>query len=139
MDDFSVYKDTYAQCLTHLESVLQRCEESNLVLNWEKYHFMMTQGIVLGHIVSARGIEVDPAKVELIQKLPTPRNVKDIRSFLGHAGFYRRFIQSFSAIARPLCALLVQDAPFVWIQSCQLAFDTLKNHLTTTPIIQPQD
>jgi len=67
---------------------------------------MVNQGIVLGHIVSSRGLEVDEAKVEAIQKLLAPRNVKDIRSFLGHVGFYIRFIASFSIIARPLCCLL---------------------------------
>ena len=139
MDDFSVYGDTYDQCLGNLGSVLKRCEESNLVLNWEKCHFMVTHGIVLGHIISGKGIEVDPSKVELIQKLPAPRTVRDVRSFLGHAGFYRRFIQSFSAISRPLCALLAKDAPFEWTSSCQLAFDKLKSHLTTAPIIQPPD
>ena len=72
MDDFSVYGDTYESCLEYLESVLERCEESHLVLNWEKCHFMVTQGIVLGHIVSSKGIEVDKVKVELIQHFPTP-------------------------------------------------------------------
>ncbi|GFS44395.1 hypothetical protein Acr_00g0090080 [Actinidia rufa] len=135
----AVYGNTYDQCLENLRLVLKRCEESNLVLNWEKCHFMVTQGIVLGHIISGKGIEVDPAKVELIQKLHAPWNVRDVRSFLGHAGFYRRFIQSFSAISRPLCALLAKDAPFEWNSLCQLAFDKLKNHLTTAPIIQPPD
>ena len=78
MDDFSVYGDSYKLCLMHLEKVLERCEESNLVLNWEKCHFMETHGIVLGHIFSSKGIEVDKSKVELIQKLPTPRTVKDV-------------------------------------------------------------
>ena len=84
------------------------------MLNWEKCHFMVTQGIVLRHIVSREGIEVDKAKVELISNLPTPKCVKDIRSFLGHAGFYRRFIRDFSVIARPLCNLLAKDVTFEW-------------------------
>ena len=92
MDDFSVFGDSYEGCLENLWKVLERCHENNLVLNWEKCHFMVTQGIVLGHIVSKKGIEVDKAKVELISNLPTPQCVKDIWSFLGHAGFYRRFI-----------------------------------------------
>ena len=114
MDDFSVYGDTFESCLEHLECVLKRCEESHMVLNWKKCHFMVTQGLVLGHIVSSKGIEVDKAKVELIQHLPIPKCVKDIRSFLGHAGFYRRFIEGFSAISRPLCHLLSLDVPFEW-------------------------
>ena len=101
MDDFSVFGDSYEGCLENLRKVLERCQEKNLVLNWEKCHFMVTQGIVLGHIVSKNGIEVDKAKVELISNLPTPKCVRDIRSFLGHARFYRRFIKYFSAISRP--------------------------------------
>ena len=114
MDDFSVFGDSYEGCLENLRRVLEMCQENNLMLNWEKFHFMVTQGIVLGHIVSREGIEVDKAKVELISNLPTPKCVKDIRSFLGHTGFYRRFIRDFSAIARPLCNLLAKDVTFEW-------------------------
>ena len=78
------------------------CIEKKLVLNWEKCHFMANQRIVLGHIISNRGIEVDKAKIELISKLPSPTNVKTMRQFLGHAGFYRRFIKDFLKIAKPL-------------------------------------
>ena len=92
MDDFSVLGDSYEGCLETLWKVLERCQEKNLVLNWEKCHFMVTQGIVLGHIVSKKGIEVYKAKVELISNLPTLQCVKNIWSFLGHAGFYRIFI-----------------------------------------------
>jgi hypothetical protein len=94
MDDFSVFGDLFDDCLTKLEKVLSRCEEKNLVLNWEKYHFVVTNGIILDHIVSSKGIEVDKSKIELIVNLATPKSVKDVvRSFLGHAGFYRRFIK----------------------------------------------
>ncbi|KAL9387950.1 hypothetical protein Peur_021074 [Populus x canadensis] len=134
-----LYGDSYELCLMHLEKVLERCEERNLVLNWEKCHFMVTHGIVLGHIVSSKGIEVDKSKVEVIQKLPTPRSVKDVRSFLGHAGFYRRFIHSFSTIAKPLCNLLSQDVQFDWTSKCQEAFEKLKGLLTTAPIMQAPD
>ena len=114
MDNFSVFGDSYEGCLENLRRVLERCQEKNLVLNWEKCHLIVTQGIILGHIVSREGIEVDKAKVELISNLPTPKCVKDIRSFLGHAGFYRRFIRDFSAIARLLCNLLAKDVTFEW-------------------------
>ena len=102
------------------------------MLNLEKCHFLVTQGIVLGHIVSREGIEVDKVKVELISNLPTPKRVKDIRSFLGHAGFYKRFIRDFSAIARPLCNLLAKDVTFEWSQACEAAFDKLKNYVSVT-------
>ena len=105
MDDFSIFGDTFDSCLDHLAKVMQRCIDTNLVLSWEKSHFMVQEGIVWGHIVSARGIEVDKAKVELIAKLSPPTSVKQIRSFLGHAGFYRQFIQDFSKVARPLTNL----------------------------------
>ena len=78
-----------------------------MVLNWEKCHFMVPQGIVLGHIISSQGIEADKAKVELIVKLPYPIIVKGVRQFLGHIGFYRRFIKDFSKLARALCEQLV--------------------------------
>ena len=81
MDDFSVYGDSFDQYLHHLELVLKRCTEKNLTLNWEKCHFMVQHGIVLGHEISRKGIKVDKAKVEIIAKLPIPQCVKDIRSF----------------------------------------------------------
>ncbi|RVW29309.1 Retrovirus-related Pol polyprotein from transposon 17.6 [Vitis vinifera] len=110
MDDITIYGGTFEECLVNLEAVLKRCIEKDLVLNWEKCHFMVHQGIVLGHIISEKGIEVDKAKVELIAKLPSPTTVKGVRQFLGHAGFYRRFIQDFSKLSRPLCELLAKDA-----------------------------
>lgn len=76
MDDFSVLGPTFDECLHNLSLVLQRCKETNLILSWEKSHFMVQEGIVLGHIVSERGIEVDKAKVELISKLPPPTTVR---------------------------------------------------------------
>ncbi|RVW62971.1 Retrovirus-related Pol polyprotein from transposon 17.6 [Vitis vinifera] len=86
MDDITIYGGTFEECLVNLEAVLKRCIEKDLVLNWEKCHFMVHQGIVLGHIISEKGIEVDKAKVELIAKLPSPTTVKGVRQFLGHAG-----------------------------------------------------
>ena len=98
---------------------------------------MVTKGIVLDHIVSSKGIKVDKAKIELIANLPTPKTVKDVRSFLGHVGFYRRFIKDFSFVSRPICNLLTNETPFEWTQACQEAFDKLKGMLTIAPIMQP--
>ena len=100
---------------------------------------MVCEGIVLGHLVSERGIEVDRAKIKVIEKLPPPVNVKGIRSFLGHAGFYRRFIKDFSQIARPLTNLLAKDVPFGFADECLRAFEILKKALVSAPIIQPPD
>ena len=118
MDDFSVYGKSFDDCLSNLDRVLQRCEQTNLVLNWEKCHFMVNEGIVLGHNISERSIEVEKAKVDAIEKMPCPRDIKGIRSFLGHAGFYRRFIKDFSKISRPLTNLLQKDIPFVFDDDC---------------------
>ena len=113
MYDITIYGGTFEECLANLETVLNRCIERNLVLNWEKCHFMVNQGIALGQVISNKSIEVDKAKVEVISKLPSPINVKVGRQFLGHAGFYRRFIKDFSKIEKPLCELLVKDAKFI--------------------------
>ena len=135
MDDFSVFGDSFDLCLLNLKRVLQRCEETNLVLNWEKCHFMVQEGIVLGHRISHKGIEVDKAKIEIIEKLPPPTSVKAIRSFVGHAGFYRRFIKDFSKISRPLTKLLEKDVPFNFDQDCLNAFNALKEKLMNAPIM----
>nr|GFA76403.1 reverse transcriptase domain-containing protein [Tanacetum cinerariifolium] len=91
MDDFSVFGNSFSTCLTNLENMLKRCEDTKLALNWEKSHFMVKEGIVLGHKTAKKGIEVDKAKIEVISKLPHPMTVKEIRSFLGHAGFYQNY------------------------------------------------
>jgi hypothetical protein len=100
---------------------------------------MVRDAIILGHLVFERGIEVDKAKIEVIEQLPPPVNIKGIQSFLGHAGFYRRFIKDFSQISRPLTNLLAKDAPFEFTDECLAAFHTLKKALVSAPIIQPPD
>ena len=115
MDDFSVVGDTFEECFTHLGQVLQRCMETNLVLNWEKCHCMVKEGIVLG-------LEVDKEKIEFIEKLTLPISVKGILSFLGHAGFYRRFIKDFSKIAHLQCKLLEKEVNFYFDDACMTAF-----------------
>ncbi|CAN6691860.1 unnamed protein product [Malus baccata var. baccata] len=139
MDDFSVFGNSFDNCLDNLTLILKRCVETNLVLNWEKCHFMVKQGIVLGHIISERGIEVDKSKIDLVRYLPSPTSVREVRSFLGHAGFYRRFIKDFSKIAQPLCRLLQKEVPFEFNEACEQAFKHLKDLLTTAPIITPPD
>ena len=139
MDDFSVMGNSFDNYLENLRTVLARCKETNLVLNWEKCHFMVQEGIVLGHRISARRIEVDRAKIEAIEKLPPPSSVKGIRSFLGHTGFYRRFIKDFSQIAKLLSNLLVQGIPFEFDSQCLHAFSVLKDKLISAPIVVAPD
>nr|GFB09495.1 hypothetical protein [Tanacetum cinerariifolium] len=135
MDDFSVFRNSFSTCLTNLENMLKRCEDTKLALNWEKSHFMVKESIVLGHMISKKGIEVDKAKIEVISKLPHPTTVKGIRSFLGHAGFYRCFIKDFSKISRPMTHLLEKNSPFNFSNECIQAFKTLKDKLTEAPIL----
>jgi hypothetical protein len=137
MNDFFVFGSSFQECLHRLTLVLVTCKEKSLVLNWEKCHFMVKQGIVLGHVIYHQGIEVDKAKVDLISNLPPLRTVKEIRSFLGHLGFYRRFIQDLSKIAKPLCNLLAKETPFIFDEECMKAFGDLKKILTSTPILRP--
>ncbi|XP_022868241.1 uncharacterized protein LOC111387879 [Olea europaea var. sylvestris] len=113
MDDFSVFGSLFDECLEHL----------NL------------EGIVLGHQVSTKGIEVDKAKIQVIEKLPPPTSIKRVHSFLGHATFYRRFIRDFLKITKPLCNLLMKDVPFEFNEECLIVFNTLREKLTTTSVI----
>jgi hypothetical protein len=131
MDDFSVYGKTFDDCLENMDKVLQRCE---VVLNWEKCHFMVREGIVLGHLIFERGIEVDLAKIEVIEQLPPPVNVKGTTTI---AGFYRRFIKKFSHIARPLTNLLAKYVPFDFDDACLKSFETLKMLLFLHPLYNP--
>nr|GEW29931.1 reverse transcriptase domain-containing protein [Tanacetum cinerariifolium] len=135
MDDFSVFGNSFENCLSRLDKMLQRCEDTNLCLNWEKIYFMVKEGIVLGHKISKNGIKVDKAKVEVIAKLPHPTTIKGVRSFLDHTGFYRRFIQDFSKISRPMTHLLEKNTLFIFFEDCIKAFQMLKKKLTKSPIL----
>ncbi|GKD36377.1 reverse transcriptase domain-containing protein [Tanacetum coccineum] len=126
---------TFQRCMT-------KCSKGGRhqsVLNWEKCHFMVKEGIVLGHKISKSGIEVDKAKVDVIAKLPHPTTVKGIRSFLDHDGFYQRFIQDFSKIVRPMTHLLEKETLFIFSKECIEAFETLKLKLTHAPILVAPD
>ncbi|RDX82096.1 Retrovirus-related Pol polyprotein from transposon 17.6, partial [Mucuna pruriens] len=129
MDEFTVYANSFDACLGNLSKLLKRCIDTNLVLNFEKCHFMVTKGILLRHLVSNKGIEVDKSKIDIISSLPNPTSMREVRSFLGHAGFYRRFINNFSKLALPLSKLLQKDP-------CIEVFQELKNRLTSALILQ---
>nr|GFA60866.1 reverse transcriptase domain-containing protein [Tanacetum cinerariifolium] len=139
MDDFSVLRNSFGTYLSHLDKMLKWCEDTHLCLNWEKNHFMVKESIVLGHKISKSGVAIDKAKVDVIAKLPHPTTVKGIRSFLGHVGFYRRFIQDFLKIARPMTRLLKKDTLFFFFKECIKAFQSLKKKLTKAPILVASD
>ncbi|RDY05530.1 Retrovirus-related Pol polyprotein, partial [Mucuna pruriens] len=136
MDDFTVYADSFDAYLENLSKVLTKCIDKNLVLNFEKCHFMVIEGIVLGHLVSKRGIEVDKSKINIITSVPNSTSIWDICSFLRHVGFYRRFIKNFTKTALPLSKLLQKDVEFKFDQPCIEAFQELKSRLTSVPILQ---
>ncbi|RDY09862.1 Retrovirus-related Pol polyprotein, partial [Mucuna pruriens] len=131
-----VFMDDLTACLENLSRVLKRCIDTNLLSNFEKCHFMVIEGTVLGHLVSNRGIEVDKSKIDTISSLSNPASVREFLSFLGHAGFYRRFIKKFSKLSLPLPKLLQKDVEFKFNQPCIEAFKELKNRLTSAPILQ---
>lgn len=137
VDDFTVYGSSFDACLNCLNMVLERCIEIDLVLNYEKFHFVVEQGIILGHIIFEKGISVDPSKIVVISTLSYPSCICEIHSLLGHVGFCRRFIKDFSKITLPLSNLLKNDVTFDFDDKCKSAFDSLKKELTSTPIIQP--
>ena len=109
MDDFMVYGDYYDKCLENLSLVLKRCIETNLVLNYEKCYYMVEQGILLGHVASLQGLEVDKAKIDINLSLPYPSYVRQVCSFLSHAGFYQCFIKDFLKITTHFCKLLAKE------------------------------
>nr|GEU90507.1 retrovirus-related Pol polyprotein from transposon 17.6 [Tanacetum cinerariifolium] len=135
MDDFSVFGNSFKTCLNNLDKMLQHCKDAHLVLNWEKCDFMVKEGIVLRHKVSSAGLEIDKAKINVILKLPPPTNIKGVRSFLGHAVFYRRFIKDFSKIARPLTKLLEKDTPFEFDDECQKSIRIIEGETHMCPVI----
>ncbi|GJX39348.1 reverse transcriptase domain-containing protein [Tanacetum coccineum] len=139
MDDFLVFGDSFDSCLVNIKQMLVRCKQAHLVPYWEKCHFIVTKGIVLGHKVSNAGLEFDKAKIDVITKLPPPTNVKSVRSFLGHTGFYRRFIKDFPKISRPMTKLLEKDVVFYFNKECIEAFELLKEKVTNAPIMISPD
>jgi hypothetical protein len=119
--------------------VLKRCIQAQLSLSTEKCHMMMSEGIMLGHFISSQGIQVDPSKIQVIKDLSTPKTQTEVRSFLGHAGYYRRFVKKISKTASPLFVLLMKNAKFKWTNSCEEAFNTLKHQLSIAPILRGLD
>jgi transposase InsO family protein len=135
LDDIIVFADTFEEHVARLGQVLTKVHEAGLKVSAKKCHFFQEKVAFLGHIVSPEGVATDPAKVEAVDKWPQPRNVHHVRSFLGTCSYYRRFIKGFAGIAKPLHKLTEKQSDFLWTAECQTAFEQLKEHLTTAPIL----
>ena len=136
MDDFLVFEPSFDACLEHLTQILDVCVKKRLVLSWEKSHFMVREGIVLGHLVSSKGLKVDKAKVEVIQDLALPKSIRELRTFFGHVGFYFRFIQDFAKVLKPLTSLLLKEKDFIIEEEGNHAFMQPRQSLVEAPILQ---
>ncbi|KAJ0927415.1 putative nucleotidyltransferase, Ribonuclease H [Helianthus annuus] len=139
IDDVLIYSKSKAEHAQHLRLVLELLQGNQLYAKFSKCEFWLEEVQFLGHIVNSRGIHVDPAKIEAVKSWITPKNPSEVRSFLGLAGYYRRFIEGFSKIAVPLTALTHKDKPFVWGNAQETAFQTLKRMLCNAPILTLPD
>ena len=139
LDDIVVYGRSLKEHQDRLELVFERIRESGLKLQPNKCEFLRKETIYLGHVISESGIKPDPTKLDAVKNFPIPKRTKDIQSFLGLAGYYRRFIEHFSQIAKPLTQLLKKDQAYRWTAQEQEAFEILKEKLTTAPILQYPD
>ncbi|KAL4032651.1 hypothetical protein IC575_005732 [Cucumis melo] len=139
IDDILIYSKTEAEHEEHLRIVLQTLRDNKLYAKFSKYEFWLKQVSFLGHVVSNAGVSVDPAKIEAVTGWTRPSTVSEVRSFLGLAGYYRRFVENFSRIATPLTQLTRKGAPFVWSKACEDSFQNLKQKLVTAPVLTVPD
>ncbi|WVZ51471.1 LOW QUALITY PROTEIN: hypothetical protein U9M48_002616 [Paspalum notatum var. saurae] len=135
IDDILVFSTNEEEHEKHLRMVLQKLRENQLYAKLSKCEFWLLEVSFLGHIISKGGISVDPCIIKVVQDWVAPQNVSEIRSFLGLAGYYRRFVKNFSKIAQPLSKLLAKGATFEWTNKCQFSFEELKKLLTTEPVL----
>jgi hypothetical protein len=135
IDDILVFSKTKEEHAEHLRLVLQKLREHQLYAKRSKCEFWLKEVFFLGQVVSNGEISVDPSKVKDVLDWKPPTNVSEIRSFLGLAGYYRRFIEGFSKLAKPMTALLEKNAKFMWSEKCQTNFEELKKRLTTAPVL----
>ena len=139
IDDILVYSKNEEEHKEHLRLVLGKLREHQLYAKFSKCEFCLDEVAFLGHVVSSNGVAVDPSKVVAVTEWETPKSVGDIRSFLGLAGYYRRFIENFSKIAKPMTELLKKEKKFVWTDECEASFQELKQHLVTAPVLTLPD
>jgi ribonuclease HI len=139
IEDILIYSETTEEHEEHLRTVLERLRQQKLYAKFSKCEFWMERVAFLGHVLSAEGIAVDPSKVESVTKWEQALNVTDVRSVLGMAGYYRRFIENFSKITKPMTELLKNNTKFEWSEACEKSFQELKKRLTTAPVLTLPD
>lgn len=139
LDDIIVVGKTFQEHKNNIIDVFNKLRDAKLKIKPSKCHFLKQEINFLGHIITNKGIKPDPSKIEVVKNYPIPKNIKDIQSFLGLANYYRRFIKDFSKVAQPMTALLKKNVKYNWCEKCDTAFNTLKNLLTTPPILQYPD
>jgi hypothetical protein len=139
IDDILIYSKNEKEHAKHLRIVLQRLRDQKLYAKFSKCEFWLKSVRFLVHTISQDGISVDPSKVQEVMDWKPPESVHQIRSFLGLAGYYRRFIPDFSRIAKPMTELLKKGVNYVWSEACEQAFHTLRQHLTSAPVLVQPD
>ena len=139
IDDILIYSKSIQEHEQHLRVVLEKLRVHRLYAKFSKCEFWLEKVAFLGHILTAKGVAVDSEKVEAVSNWQPPTNVSEIRSFLGLAGYYRRFIEGFSKITRPMTELLKKEKKFTWTESCERSFQELKRRLTTAPVLTLPD
>ncbi|KAF7642354.1 hypothetical protein LDENG_00259510 [Lucifuga dentata] len=139
LDDIIIYSTSEEQHYYDLQAILDKLQEANLTLNLKKCQFFQTSLKFLGHVISATGVEVDAEKPKAVQDFLIPCNIKELQRFLGMAGWYHRFVPNFSQLSEPLNVLKRKGAKFIWTPQCQAAFDVLKTHLVSPPILGHPD
>jgi hypothetical protein len=135
IDDILVYSQNEQEHEEHLRKVLQRLRDYQLYAKLSKCEFWISEVLFLGHIINQEGLVVDPKKVAAILDWKAPKDARGIKSFIGMASYYRRFIEGFSKIAKPMTALLAKKVEFKWTPACQKSFETLKEKLTKAPVL----
>lgn len=139
LDDIVIYASSLTEHEAKFNKLAERLRVANLRLQPDKCEFLRKEVAYLGHIISQEGVKPDPKKIEAVLNFPRPKNAKNIKQFLGLAGYYRRFLNDFSRIAKPLTVLLKKDEPFIWLEEQEKAFVTLRDNLCTEPLLQHPD
>ena len=135
IDDILIYSSSQMEHANHFREVLETLRRNKLYAKLSKCEFWLNEVVFLGHVISEKGISVDPKKIEAVLRWERPTNVTEIRSFLGLAGYYRRFIEGFSTIASPMTRLTRKEVKFEWSKECETSFQELKSRLTSAPVL----